>query len=75
MNIRPYIVIENREFENVENLYIIDQFLNPEKYIEGKITVVFKNCSFAHINIINEENIRFKNISILFSYCLMVVSH
>lgn len=71
MNIRPYIVIENREFENVENLYIIDQFLNPEKYIEGKITVVFKNCSFAHINIINEENIRFKNISILFSYCLI----
>lgn len=71
MNIRPYITIENREFDEVENLNIIDQYLNPEDYIDGKITIVFKNCSFQHINIINEEVIRFKLVSILFSYCLI----
>jgi len=71
MNIRPYIVIENREFNEVENLYIIDEYLNPEEFRDGKITIVFNNCSFSHINIINEENIRFKHVSILFSYCLI----
>ncbi len=71
MNIRPNIIIENKEFDSVENLYIIDEFLNPEQYNDGKITVVFKNCSFTHINIINEQSIRFKQISILFSYCLI----
>lgn len=71
MNLRPYQIIENQDFDFVENLNILDELFNPEDYQDGKITVVFKNCSFVHINIVNNDTIKFKHVSILFSYCFI----
>jgi hypothetical protein len=66
----PYNLIENKTIEFAEILISPDLF-EKVQFSEGKIVFGFTNCKFKKLKISNTSYIDFKEISILFSFCLI----
>ncbi len=70
IQLTPYTPIENQNFDLAEIVLTQDIFQGLA-FVEGKMVLSFVNCNFNKVVVINETDVEFKDISLIFSYCLI----